>query len=41
MHKVLRTLRNIEIFHSVEEADRSIATESEAGPSLAGRTPYG
>jgi len=26
MHKVLRTLRNVEIFHPVEEATRSIAT---------------
>jgi hypothetical protein len=26
MHKVLRTLRNIEIFHSIEEAERWIAT---------------
>ena len=26
MHKVLRTLRNIEIFHSVEEAERWIAS---------------
>jgi hypothetical protein len=41
MHKVLRPLRNIEIFHSIEEAECWIMTQPDADPCLPTEFPKG